>query len=109
MDHKQLVRKGFKLGIVLFLIGSIGYVIIVNIRAYNKYGYYVHVSDENMFLSKIDPKNPKIIDHGRMQKRKIISIDDEIDRGDGQKKGKIRWYECYGIDCDEGWQSRFYK
>ena len=49
----------------------------------------------------------KILDHGRMGKNKIITMDNEIDSGDGHKKGKIRWYECYGIDCDEGWESRF--
>jgi len=109
IDNKQLVRKLVFLVIVLFIIGILGYTIYANIRAYNKYGYYVYVSDENVFVSKIDPKNPKIIGHGRMLQKKIIRLDEEVDRGDGQKMGKIRWYECYGIDCDEGWESRSYK
>ena len=109
MDKKQLVRKLIFLVIVLFIIGILGYTIYVNIQAYNKYGYYVYVSDENVFVSKIDPRNPKIIGHGRMLKKKIFKLDEEVDRGDGQKIGKIRWYECYGIDCDEGWESRSFK
>ena len=108
-DKKQLIRKLTFLVIIFLIIGIPGYIIYLNIRAYNKYGYYVYVSDENVFVSKIDPKNPKILDHGRMLKKKIIRLDEEVDRGDGQKMGKIRWYECYGIDCDEGWENRSYR
>jgi hypothetical protein len=109
IDNKQLFRKLAFLVIVFLIIGIPGYIIYLNIRAYNKYSYYVYASEENIFVSKIDPKNPKIISHGRMKKKKILSIDDKIDNGNGPKKGKVRWYDCYGIDCDEGWENISYK
>ena len=104
---ERLVKRLIVLGAFLFLIGMIGYIVFINIRAYNKYAYYVHVSDEGIFSSKIDPKNTKILDHGRVEKGKIVNLDNEVDSGDGQEKGKVRWYECFGIDCDEGWENRF--
>jgi hypothetical protein len=60
-----------------------------------------------VYASKINPQNPLILDYGRMLKAEIFEMDRKIDGGDGQKLGKIRWYECRGIDCDEGWESRF--
>ena len=95
--------------IIRFFVGIIGYTVFINIRAYNRYGYYVYVSDEKVFDSSIEPNNPKIIDHGRLLQEKIIGLDKKIDGGDGKKEGKVRWAECYGIDCDEGWESRSYK
>ena len=109
IDSKQLIGKLVLLGVIILIIGFIGYVIYANMRAYNKYGYYVRVSDEIVFDSKIDPGNPQIINHGRMRKEEIVELDEEIDGGDGPKMGKIRWYECFGIDCDEGWEGRSYR
>ena len=108
IDNKQLVRKLAILVVVFLIIGILGYIIYLNIRGYNKFSYYVYASEENVFASKIDPKNQKIIDHGRMIKKKIISMDNKIDNGDGPQTGKVRWYDCYGIDCDEGWENRSY-
>jgi hypothetical protein len=68
----------------------------------------VHVSDESVFATKLDSKNPKIIDHGRLTKDEVVRMDKKIDKGDGPKKGKLRWYVCRGIDCDEGWESVFH-
>jgi hypothetical protein len=34
-------------------------------------------------------------------------MDNDIDSGDGPRQGKLRWYVCAGIDCDEGWENRF--
>jgi hypothetical protein len=109
IDNKQLVGKLVLLSVVILIIGFIGYIIYANMRAYNKYGYYVYVSDETVFGSKIDPGNPKIINHERMLKIEIVRLDEDIDSGDGQKMGKVRWYGCRGIDCDEGWESVYYK
>ena len=106
---KKKVTKLVLLIIGLFIIGIIGYIVYLNIRAYNKFGYYVYVSDEKVFDSTIDSKDPKILDHGRLLKDEIIGLDKKIDGGDGKKEGKVRWVECYGIDCDEGWESRSYK
>ncbi len=109
IDNKVMFRKLVFLVIVFFIIGIPSYIIYLNMRAYNRYGYYVHVTNENVFDSTIDPKNSKIVDHGRLLQEKIIRLDEKIDGGDGKKVGKIRWFECYGIDCDEGWESRSYK
>jgi len=109
IDNKVMFRKLVFLVILFFIIGIPSYIIYINIRVYNRYGYYVHVTNENVFDSTIDPKNPKIIDHGRLLQEKIIGLDEKIDDGDGKKGGKIRWFECYGIDCDESWESRSYK
>ena len=48
-----------------------------------------------------------IVDYGRILKDKIVIKDKDIDNGDGPFSGKLRWYNCNGIDCDEGWESRF--
>lgn len=78
-------------------------------KAYNQYGYFVHVSDEILFGSKIDPNNHhNVIDHGRSLKNDILKLDTKIDHGDGKNNGKVRWYDCYGIDCDEGWENYFF-
>jgi hypothetical protein len=31
----------------------------------------------------------------------------DIDSGDGANAGKLRWYVCSGIDCDEEWENSF--
>lgn len=109
IDNKRLVKKLVFPIIVLFITGFVVYVLVLNMRAYNRYGFFVHVSDESVFTSQIEPCDPRIINHGRIKKEKIVGMDREIDNGDGRRKGKVRWYECYGIDCDEGWENRFSK
>lgn len=109
INNKQLFSKIVFLVIVFLIIGIPIYIIYINIRAYNRYGYYVNVTDEKVFNAKINPLDPKIVFHGRVLKEHIIESDKKIDGGDGRKEGKVRWYECYGIDCDEGWESRSYK
>lgn len=105
IDNKRLVKKLVFPVIVLCITGFIVYILVINMRAYNKYGFFVHASDESVFVSKIDPHDPRIVNHGRIKKEKIFELDREIDKGDGRRQGKVRWYECYGIDCDEGWET----
>lgn len=39
---------------------------------------------------------------GRLPTSECIKKDQELDKGDGPKKGKVRWVECSkGPDCDE--------
>ena len=74
---------------------------------YDKYAFYVHVNDEAIFETRLDPLDARIIDRGRQLKDEIIMMDKDIDSGDGANTGKLRWYVCSGIDCDEGWESSF--
>jgi hypothetical protein len=97
------------LAAALLGMGFFGFVIYKNIKAYSRYGYYVYGKDENLFEGKINPSDPKILEHGRVLLNEITKLDREIDDGDGSKRGKVRWIRCHGIDCDEGWESFAYK
>lgn len=45
--------------------------------------------------------------YGRIPVQDCKEEDLLIDGGDGPDKGKVRWYICWGIDCDETWESSF--
>lgn len=74
---------------------------------YDKYAFYVHVNDETIFETRLDPSEARILDRGRRLIDEIIMMDKEMDNGDGANTGKLRWYVCSGIDCNEGWESSF--
>ena len=74
---------------------------------YEKYAFYVHVSDEAIFETQLDPADARILDRGRQLKDEIIMMDNNIDNGDGSNAGRLRWYICSGIDCDEEWEKSF--
>ena len=74
---------------------------------YKKYVVYVQVEDVAIFKKPLDPSGPHILNSGRKLNAEITVIDNNIDKGDGPGSGKLRWYVCGGIDCDEGWQNRF--
>ena len=76
-------------------------------RGYNKFVIFVHVTDEHIFKNTLNPSDPDLIDFGRKIKEEVIAMDNKEDNGDGPVLGKLRWYVCGGIDCDEGWQNRF--
>jgi hypothetical protein len=107
IGNRQLAKKLVFPVIVLSIMGFAVYILVLNIRAYNRYGFFVQVSDESVFASKMEKGDPRIVNHGRIKKDKIFRLDREVDSGDGPQNGKVRWYECYGIDCDEGWENRF--
>ena len=74
---------------------------------YNRYVIYVQVEDETIFKNTLNSSHPHIQNYGRKLKEEVIVTDNDIDNGDGPNSGKLRWYVCGGIDCDEGWESRF--
>ena len=45
--------------------------------------------------------------YGRIPVQDCKEDDFLIDGGDGPDKGRVRWYICWGIDCDEAWESSF--
>lgn len=108
VGNRPLGKKLAFLVVHLLAIGVIANGVYRNMQSYSKYSYYVYSSDESVFASRIDPEDPRIIEHDRVTGSRVTSMDDEIDRGDGPKKGKVRWHVCFGIDCDEGWESRHY-
>ena len=55
----------------------------------------------------LDASDPHILNYGRKLNEEITAIDNDIDNGDGPASGRLWGYVCGGIDCDEGWQSRF--
>ena len=76
-------------------------------KGYDKYAMFVQVKDEAVFENRLNTSDVRIIDRGRKLKDTILAMDKEIDNGDGPRSGKLRWYVCTGIDCDEGWESSF--
>ena len=76
-------------------------------KGYDKYAVFIQVKDEAIFETRLEPSDVRIIDRGRKLKDTILAMDKEIDNGDGPRLGKLRWYVCTGIDCDEGWESSF--
>ena len=76
-------------------------------KGYDKYAVFIQVKDEAIFETRLEPSDVRIIDRGRKLKDTILAMDKEIDNGDGPRSGKLRWYVCSGIDCDEGWERSF--
>ena len=76
-------------------------------RPYNRFVIFVHVKDEKIFENALTESDPDLLDFGRRTKKEITAIDIDRDNGDGPDLGKVRWYVCGGIDCDEGWENRF--
>ena len=74
---------------------------------YDQYAYFIQVSDEAIFTARLNPSDARIIDKGRKLKAEILLMDKEKDDENGASAGKIRWYVCSGIDCDEGWENSF--
>ncbi|HOC60054.1 MAG TPA: hypothetical protein PKN70_08900 [Smithellaceae bacterium] len=47
-------------------------------------------------------RHSRAVYFGRMKTPECVRKDQEIDQGDGPRKGKVRWAECMkGPDCDE--------
>lgn len=74
---------------------------------YDQYAYFVRVSDESVFKARLKPSDKRILERGRRLTAEVNAMDQETDSGDGPKAGKLRWYVCSGIDCDEGWEKSF--
>jgi hypothetical protein len=78
-------------------------------REYKKYVIFVQVKDEAIFKNTLNSSDSHILNQGRKLKEEVVTIDNDEDNGDGPEFGKLRWYVCGGIDCDEGWENRFIK
>ena len=76
-------------------------------KGYDDYAYFVQVNDEAVFTKNLSERDTRILEHGRKLKIDIIAMDKDMDQGNGPNQGRIRWYTCSGIDCDEGWQHSF--
>ncbi len=76
-------------------------------KGYEKYVFYVHAHDTAIFSTSLKPSDPRIRKFGRILKEDALAIDRKDDNDNGEKSGTVRWYICSGIDCDEGWESRF--
>ena len=76
-------------------------------KGYEKYVFYVHAHDEVIFTKVLSASDPQIRKFGRVLKDDAAALDKQVDNGDGGKLGKVRWYLCQGIDCDEGWEHLF--
>ena len=109
MTQKQSTSKFLvNFAIALFTVSSVFFIAFRSCtRGYEKFAIYVHVNDESIFENRLEPSDIRIIDKGRKLKDEIIKMDSDIDNGDGAILGKLRWYTCGGIDCDEGWENRF--
>jgi hypothetical protein len=106
--HDQLLKSVGQLifGLLIFFLI---FFLFLNWQAsdYKKYVIYVQVKDKAVFKNILNSSNPQILNFGRKLKEEVIAIDNDKDNGDGPNLGKLRWYICDGIDCDEGWESRF--
>ena len=105
---KQILKSVGQLilGLIVFLI--LGFLFIYwQSSAYRQYVIYVQVKDEAIFKNTLNSLDLRILDFGRKYKKDIIAMDNDIDSGDGPRQGKLRWYACAEIDCDEGWENRF--
>jgi hypothetical protein len=111
---KEPNSKGFKLKSVAKAAWLLLALVIILASAYRsctsgyeKYGYFVQVSDEAVFQDSLASTDPHIVGRGRRLLAEIRPLDEDIDGGDGPTAGKLRWYVCSGIDCDEGWEIGF--
>ena len=98
--------KQLTLGLIFFFLAFF-LLLYWQSKGYKAYVVYVQVNDEAIFSKPLNPADPQILNYGRIYKKEIFLIDNDIDGGDGPDAGKLRWYVCGGIDCDEGWESQF--
>ncbi len=109
LDDKKAVPKKRKKVIMpiiacSFLLGFV-YMVYDNMQAYRTYGYCVVVEKVESFSKLSLPQDVEF--NGRIPITECNKRDNAIDNGDGPKKGNVRWYNCTGPDCDEGWREGF--
>lgn len=108
MKSFRLKTNRWEILIVILILAGIAKCATSTMSGYQHYGYMVVVSDPVVFEKEIDPNDHRILEHGRYKLGEIMHKDHEIDGGDGKSKGLVRWYQCDGIDCDEGWERTAY-
>jgi len=72
---------------------------------YSKDAVCVVVDDASIYERKLSSSKVKC--NSRISIQDCEEEDQMIDGGDGPHKGKVRWYICWGIDCDEAWEYAF--
>jgi hypothetical protein len=106
IDEIQKSIGAIFLGLIIFFL-IFFFALRLCSRPYQKYVVYVQARDETIFKKHLSGSDPRLVGYGRILKDEIVEKDNDIDNGDGPNSGKLRWYICGGIDCDEGWESRF--
>jgi len=72
---------------------------------YSRDAVCVASDDVSDYKKKLDSST--VCYYGRIPVQDCKEEDFLIDGGDGARKGKVRWYVCWGIDCSETWESSF--
>ena len=72
---------------------------------YSKNAVCVVVDDVSIYEKKLT--SSIVESYGRISIQDCKEEDQMTDVGDGPHKGKVRWYICWGIDCDEAWEYAF--
>ena len=108
LGHHHILKSVAQLVLGLIIFALILFLFVRwQAKGYDKYIFYVHVHDERIFSKALSASNPQIHKFGRILKDDAIAIDRREDDGNGKKSGTVRWYNCGGIDCDEGWENNF--
>jgi len=108
LGKNKIIKSVGQLAFGLIIFGIIFFLFLHwQSKGYKEYVIYVQVNNEGIFNNTLNPADPLILGYGRKNKTEIFDIDNDIDKGDGPNAGKLRWYVCGGIDCDEGWEGRF--
>ena len=108
LGHKRILKSLGQLVLGLTIFALILFLFMRwQAKSYEKYVFFVHADNEAIFSKVLNVSDPQIHKFGRVLKDAAIAIDKQQDNGDGEKSGKVRWYLCKGIDCDEGWEHHF--
>jgi hypothetical protein len=108
MEKHSIQKSLFNLAIALLIFtGIFIFAFRTCTQGYDKYVIYIQASDISIFSDELAVSDARIVDRGRKLKDEVIEMDKEIDHGDGPDSGRLRWYVCGGIDCEEGWEREF--
>lgn len=100
-ETKNARKKNHTALFLLFLFVMTVFSFYECYRGYNQYVHCVIVEEETDFMTGTRIISSKYIFDGRVLTDECTRKDNEIDHGDGPEKGKVRWLECFCIDCDE--------
>ncbi len=103
MKLNKWFKRLLKLILAIAIFSFAGIFFLTGGKFFKKTGISncVIVNDEKDFTGN-RLKHSKSLFYFRIPTIECIAKDKQIDNGDGNKKGKVRWAECtYGPDCDE--------
>jgi|GEM_PF-1952124 len=108
LGKDQIFKSVGQLAIGLIIFGILFFLFLYwQSSGYKNYVVYVQANNEVIFNNTLNPMDSQLLEYGRKHKEEIFDLDKDIDKGDGPNAGKLRWYVCGGIDCNEGWERRF--